>query len=283
MINNEIFCTFAENNNKMLRFISFGSGSSGNCYYLFTEKEGLIIDLGVGIRTLKKQFRDYGLSLSSIHHVLITHDHADHIKSVGSFSYEYQLPIYATAEVHDGIDRNYCVTRKIPSTMKRFVVPGQPLQLGCFRITPFFVPHDATENVGYQIEAEGITFCIMTDAGYVTDEMKSYISNADYLVIEANHDEEMLCQGPYSQHLKERILSKTGHLSNKDCGKALAENMKEGLKHVWLCHLSEENNHPELARKTVESVLRQYGIIAGKDLELEVLKRKTPTGIYDLI
>ena len=266
----------------MLRFISFGSGSSGNCYYLYTETEGLMIDIGVGVRMLKKQFRDYGLSLSSIHYVLITHDHADHIKSVGSLSHECQLPIYATANVHNGIDRNYCITRKLPQAMRRLVVPGVPMQLGTFTVTPFSVPHDATENMGYQIEAEGVTFCIITDAGCITDEIKPYITRADYLVIEANHDEEMLCNGPYPQYLKERILSSNGHLSNKDCGIAIAENMKEGLKHVWLCHLSEENNHPELARKTVETILRDYGIIVGKDLQLEVLKRKTPTGIFDL-
>ena len=265
---------------KMLKFISFGSGSSGNCYYLYTEKEGLVIDIGVGLRTLKKQFRDFGLSLSSVHYVLITHDHADHIKSVGSISHECHLPIYATKNVHEGIERNFCVTRKLPSEMKRYVVAGESMQLGDFHVTPFYVPHDATENVGYQIVAEGVTFCIITDAGCITDEMRTFISRADYLVIEANHDIEMLRQGPYPQHLKERIQSKTGHLCNRECGVAIAENMKEGLKHVWLCHLSEENNHPELARKTVESVLREYGIIAGKDFILEVLKRKTPTGVF---
>ena len=102
----------------MLKFISFGSGSSGNCYYLFTETDGLIIDIGVGIRTLKKQFKDYGLSLSSVHYVLITHDHADHIKSVGSISHELMLPIHATAKVHTGIERNYCVQRKLKPEMK---------------------------------------------------------------------------------------------------------------------------------------------------------------------
>lgn len=267
---------------KMLKFISFGSGSSGNCYYLYTEKEGLIIDIGVGIRTLKKQFRDFGLSLSSIHYVLITHDHADHIKSVGSISHECRLPVYATKNVHDGIDRNFCVTRKLAPDMKRMVTVGKQLQLGDFRVTPFYVPHDATENVGYEIVADGVTFCIITDVGEITDEVRTFISRADYLVIEANHDVEMLMQGPYPHHLKERIQSKTGHLCNRDCGVAIAENMKESLKHVWLCHLSEENNHPELARKTVESVLREYGIIAGKDIQLEVLKRKTPTGIFEL-
>ena len=268
---------------KMLKFISFGSGSSGNCYYLYTETEGLIIDIGVGIRSLKKQFKDFGLSLSSIHYVLITHDHADHIKSVGSISHECHLPIYATKNVHDGIDRNYCITRKLSPDMKRVLKVGEPLQLGCFNITPFYVPHDATENVGYQIIVDDVTFCIITDAGAITDEMRSFISRADYLVIEANHDVEMLKQGPYPQHLKERIQSKTGHLSNRDCGIAIAENIKEGLKRVWLCHLSEENNHPELARKTVESVLREYGIVAGKDFMLDVLKRKTPTGYFELV
>ena len=113
--------------------------------------------------------------------------------------------------------------------------------------------------------------------------MKERIGQANYLVLEANHDVEMLQDGPYPQYLKERIISPIGHLSNKDCGKMLAENMTERLKHVWLCHLSEENNHPELARKTVEAILRSYGIIAGKDMQLEVLKRKMPSDVYELV
>ena len=267
----------------MLNFISFGSGSSGNCYFIYTEKEGLLIDVGVGIRTLKKNFKDYGLSLTQIHHVFITHDHADHIKSVGSISHDYHLPIYATEAVHEGIDRNYCVARKITSQLRRYVVPGESINLDdVFKVTPFAVPHDSSENVGYFVEHDDKNICIITDAGMVTEEMKSFISKAQYLVIEANHDIEMLQQGPYPQHLKERILSGTGHLSNNACGEALANNMSEKLKHVWLCHLSEENNHPELARKIVETILRSYGIVVGKDLELEVLKRTNPTGLFEL-
>ena len=266
----------------MLKFISFGSGSSGNCYYLYTETDGLIIDIGVGIRTLKKQFKEYGLSLSKIHHILITHDHADHIKSVGSMSYDYQLPVYATKTVHNGIDRSYCVQRKVNQEYRRMLVAGETIQIGEFTVTPFSVPHDSSDNVGYQIEAEGVTFVIITDAGCITDEMAERIGRADYLVIEANHDIEMLNGGPYPEHLKVRIKSKTGHLDNKSCGEAIAQHMSEHLRHVWLCHLSEENNHPELARKTVESVLRSYGIIAGKDFQLEVLKRTVPTGVFEL-
>ena len=145
------------------------------------------------------------------------------------------------------------------------------------------MPHDSSDNVGYMVEAQGTTFCIITDAGRVTEEMGQRIAEADYLVIEANHDSEMLMAGPYPQHLKVRITSGTGHLNNAACGEAIANNMTERLRHVWLCHLSEENSHPELARKTVEAVLRSYGIVAGKDLQLDVLKRTMPTGIFDLV
>ena len=113
--------------------------------------------------------------------------------------------------------------------------------------------------------------------------MKERIGQANYLVIEANHDVEMLQGGPYPQYLKDRIISPSGHLSNRECGQMLAENMTERLKHVWLCHLSEENNHPELARKTVDATLRSYGIIPGKDILLEVLKRKVPSEVYELV
>ena len=266
----------------MLRFISFGSGSSGNCYLLYTDNDALIIDAGVGIRTLKKHFRDYGLSLSKVRHVLITHDHADHIKCVGSMSHELQVPIYATRIVHAGIDRNYCVARKVDASLRRYVEPGVTLQMGQFSVTPFQVPHDSSDNVGYFIEADDTTFCLMTDVGHVTDEMAAFIGRSHHLVIEANHDREMLQQGTYPQFLKDRICNGTGHLNNELCGEAIAKNMGPELRHVWLCHLSEENNHPELARKTVETVLRSFGIVAGKDFALEVLKRTQPTGIFEL-
>ena len=266
----------------MLKFISFGSGSSGNCYYLATETDALIIDIGVGLRGLRKNCKEYGVNLQKVHHVLVTHDHADHIKSVGSMSADFSLPIYATREVHAGINRNYCVTKKVALELARYVEKGKTVTLGDFQVTPFGVPHDSADNVGYFIEAGGTDLCLMTDAGTVTDEMKTFISRAHHLVIEANHDEEMVMSGPYPQFLKERILSATGHLSNRSCGEAIAQNMSEHLTHVWLCHLSEENNHPELARKTVESVLRSYGIIAGADLQLEVLKRNSPTGPFEL-
>jgi len=266
----------------MLRFISFGSGSSGNCYYLFTETDGLLIDTGLGIRTIKKDFREYGLRINDVGNILVTHDHADHVKAVGALSSEYDLDVYATHAVHEGIHRNYCVTKKISEPHRKYVEKGKTFRLGPFEITPFGVPHDSSDNVGYCVVCEGITFCLMTDVGHVTDEMKTFITRANYLVIEANHDVEMLKNGPYPDFLKTRVLGENGHLSNAACAQALAENASPDLRHVWLCHLSEENNHPELARKTIEHTLRGYGIVAGADFELTVLKRRTPSDIVEL-
>lgn len=267
----------------MLQFISFGSGSSGNCYALYTDNDGIIIDAGRGIRTLKKFMKDYGIPQAIFHHMLITHDHADHVKSVGMLSSQLNLPVYTSALVHQGINRNYCVRAKIPPQLVRFIQPQQPFTLGEFSVTPISVPHDSTDNLGYRIEHQGIVFTLLTDVGHVTPDIAAAISESNYLVLEANHDVEMLAVGPYPQHLKDRITSGTGHLSNRLCAEALANNATEKLHHVWLCHLSEENNHPELARKTVEQILRSYGIIPGKDFQLDVLKRTVPTGVYNLL
>ena len=266
----------------MLKFISLGSGSCGNCYYLYTETEGPLIASGIGIRTLKKYFHAYGYNLADVGNILVTHDHADHVKSVGYLSIDYGMPVYATDEVHRGIAENYCVRKKVPSCNLRFITKNTTFSLGGFSITPFNVPHDSRDNVGYKIVCEGITFCIITDAGHVTEEMGRYIAEADYLVIEANHDVEMLQNGTYPPHLKRRVSGPDGHLSNLACAEAIAANATLKLKHVWLCHLSQENNHPELARKTVEMVLEERGFKHGDAFALEVLKRKSPTGVFEL-
>ncbi len=266
----------------MLKFISFGSGSSGNCYYIFSETCGILIDAGIGIRKLKKHFDEYGLRFKDIKHILITHDHADHVKSIGQISNKYSLPVYATEKVHEGITRNYCVHNKINADNIRTIYENENLQLGDMTITPFHVPHDSLDNIGFRITDGNIMFCLMTDIGHVTDEMRKIISETDYLVIEANHDEDMLENGPYPDFLKNRVSGEKGHLSNKNCAKALRENATARLKHVWLCHLSQENNHPELALKTVELELKMSDKINWDALKIDVLKRNTPSDIYTL-
>lgn len=265
-----------------MEFLSFGSGSSGNCYYLATERDAFLIDAGVGTRLLKRFMMQYGLSMSKIRFILLTHDHADHIKSVGALSEKYSLPVYATKLVHEGVWRNWAVKKKIPMEMHRFVEKGTPLKLYDFSITPFNIPHDSSDNVGYSIEAGGIVFSIITDCGHMTDEIGSIINKSDYLVIEANHDTEMLKNGPYPYRLQNRILGPYGHMSNENCGEALVKYYSKRLSHVWLCHLSEHNNNPRVAKDTVAGILRTKGIIVGQNIELDVLNRKIPTGIYSL-
>ncbi len=266
----------------MLKFVSLGSGSSGNCYFLFSENYGILIDAGIGIRTLKRYFHTCGLSLKQIKAVLITHDHTDHVKAVGSLAKEYGLPVYATRLVHDGIERNYHARPKLKEENIRLLQKGKTLKLDCFEITPFDVPHDSSDNVGYSVQYGETNFCLITDAGHVTEQFGGYVAKANYLVIEANHDEDMLTMGSYPAYLKERISGDHGHLSNKAAAELLAEHVTDRLRHVWLCHISEENNHPELARKTVDGRLRSIGLVAGKDFGLEVLKRNIPSVIYEL-
>mgnify|MGYP005751897681 CR=1 FL=1 len=266
----------------MLKFISFGSGSSGNCYILVSDEETLMIDSGIGIRSVNKYLHDFGIPLNSITGILVTHDHADHVKAVGALSNKLNIPVYATEAVHKGIEANYCVRKKVDVANKITIKSGETFTVGKFSITPFDVPHDSKGNVGYRIEKDGTVFCLMTDIGHVTDDIRRNISLANYLVIEANHDKGMLADGPYPQYLKERVAGDYGHMSNTTCAEAIRECATEKLKHIWLCHLSEENNHPELLRKTMEEVLSQGTYKIGKDFIVDILKRKTPMGAFEL-
>ena len=263
-----------------VRFISLASGSSGNCYYIGTENYGILIDAGIAVRTIRKGLKEVGIGLENIRAVFITHDHADHIKAVGGLGEKYNIPVYTTARIHEGINKSYCMTEKL-TTCVRYLEKQQPMQLEDFRIESFEVPHDGTDNVGYCIEIDGKTFSFLTDLGEITPTAAEYIRKANYLIIEANYDEEMLRMGSYAQHLKERIASRTGHLSNATTADFLAENINRNLRYIWLCHLSKDNNHPELAYKTVEWKLREKGIIVGKDVELCALKRTTPSDLYE--
>lgn len=266
----------------MLKFLCLGSGSSGNCYCLWTDNDGILIDAGLGFRTMRRHLSSFGVDVKQFHTVLITHDHADHIKSVGKIATELGLPIYTTKMVHEGIARNYCVTPKLKAHQQFYLEKDKTVQLGDFSVTAFPVPHDSNDCVGYRVEAEGVRFSLITDVGHVTERIKEEVSTTNYLVLESNHDHEMLMAGPYPAHLKGRISGGTGHLSNTEAAELLANSSSPQLRHVWLCHLSEENNHPVLASKTVDSILRSYGIVPGVDFVVEVLRRKVPSAIYEL-
>ena len=264
-----------------LIFRCFASGSSGNCYYLGTRQQGILIDAGISARSIQKYLRDMGLDFQNIMGVLITHDHADHIRAVGTLGERVHLPIYSTALIHEGIDRNYGVREKL-RTSRRYFEKGKEWELFGMKINTFNVEHDSTECVGYSIDYLGQRFVIMTDCGSVNEEMEAYIRTANHLVIEANHDEHMLLNGPYPTYLKERILSPRGHQSNDTCGELLERNWHPDLRNVWLCHLSLENNDPQLAYDTVASYLEELDILPGTDIFLKPLDRTTPSPVYVL-
>ena len=151
-----------------------------------------------------------------------------------------------------------------------------------FRIVAFELPHDSSDNVGYMIQFGDKRFTIATDVGEITETVARYLCMANHLVLESNYDEEMLRFGSYPDFLKERVSSRTGHLCNREAAEFLATHYSPTWKNVWLCHLSRENNHPELLYKTVDFRLLQEGIRVGKDFKLTVLKRLTPSDVFDL-
>lgn len=241
-----------------LIFRCFASGSSGNCYYLGTLEKGILIDAGISARTIHRNLREMGLDFPQIYGVLVTHDHADHIRAVGTLGEKIHVPIYGTDLIHQGIDRNYGVSVKLRTSRKYFTL-GEPFELCGMTINTFRVSHDSTQCVGYVIDVQGTRFMIATDCGEPSEELLEALRTSNHIVIEANHDEQMLLNGPYPTYLKERILSPCGHQSNVVCGELLAQSYHTGMKHIWLCHLSEENNDPVLAHKTVTEYLESVG------------------------
>ena len=271
----------------MFKFISLSSGSCGNCYYLNYDGYGLLIDLGISIRSFKKLFSDYGLTIAQINAILVTHDHTDHVKAVGALSRDFRIPVYTSARVHESIQRNHFVSKKIPLNLQHNITRGEAFDLGPFRITSFGVPHDSADNNGYIISTpEGQRFVLLTDVGHFTEEMSSIISQATHLVIESNYSTAMLQAGRYPQRLKNRISSDTGHISNEATAQFLAQHLTPGIiKHVWLCHLSAENNRPSVAYEVCSKALTDAGFQLENEhptIKLEVLPRRNPTLVMEL-
>ena len=264
-----------------MKFISFASGSSGNCYYLHADGTSLLIDLGIGIRTFKKTYKDYGCSFGDIQGILVTHNHTDHTKAVGYLSNEFHIPVYTTKAVHEGMQNNPFLTKKIKHQELEIIEHYTPFQIGPFTITAFPVPHDSYGNNGYFITCRSIAFCLITDIGHFTSEIETFVSKATHLVIESNFDSQMLETGAYPMRLKKRITGPYGHVSNSETADVLANRLNPTLiKRVWLCHLSEENNAPHLAQKTVFDTLQKVPELM--HITPEPLPRRQPTGVIEI-
>ena len=263
-------------------FISFGSGSCGNCYYLGTPDGAILIDAGVGVRKLGKAFNDYGINRTLIRAILLTHDHNDHVKHAAKLATQLNVPVYALREVHDGMLGNRFIARKIDEAHRQYIEIGTPLQICDFTIMPFPVPHDASANTGYTITMGDTVFSLMTDVGEVTPEVAQALQRSTHVVLEANYDPDLLRTGHYPFILQERIRNGHGHLSNLQCAQALIQNYHPALRHVWLCHLSADNNRPDLCHDTIQSLLQASDIPVGTDLQLTVLQRDKTTGPFEI-
>ncbi|NLO70925.1 MAG: MBL fold metallo-hydrolase [Porphyromonadaceae bacterium] len=262
-----------------LRFRSLASGSSGNCYFIGNASYGILIDAGVGVRTIRKFLKSMGMDFNRIWGVFVTHDHIDHIKAVGTIGEKFHVPIYSTQKIHEGIERSYRVTQKLSLSKEIFNI-GEQIQIGDFTVQSFPVSHDASEAVGYSIQYKGKKFTIATDLGYVSEEVASYLTDSDYIILESNYDEEMLTKGPYPRVLQQRIKADTGHLCNTQTASFLADYFTEKWKYVFLCHLSKENNLPELAFMTIKEHLNSRMIDFEEQMEIIPLNRMEPSAMY---
>lgn len=263
---------------------TLASSSSGNSHLIKSEKTNIILDIGIGIKKLNEKLAEAQLMPEEISGVLLTHEHIDHVRSLGALTRKSaDMIVYATRGTICAL------TEKTPDLGRTEFMPvtgGQPFVVGDIRVVPFNVSHDTAEPVAYAFEKGGRKAAVVTDTGFVSDEIFDNIKDADLLVLEANHERNILLYGRYPYPVKHRILSDLGHLSNEAAAECLVR-MLTGLggskvPRIVLAHLSKENNTPQQALITVRNLLEEAGFYVGKDLELEVADREE-TGRFMMV
>lgn len=254
-----------------MRIITFASGSTGNCALVRSGDTNILVDAGISMRRIRQALSRQGLRPEDVQGILVTHEHTDHISGLPMMVKHHGLPVYAPRTVANRILRSVTGV----DDYLRHITPEEPFALGNLRITAFSTSHDTEQSVGYRIEGErSLGYC--TDTGCVTRGMQQYLAGCDTVVLEANHDVDMLRSGPYPWHLKQRVLSDRGHLSNECCAAFACQLAESGTRQLVLAHLSKENNRPSLAGETVCSLLAHRGHsrmavnIAPADGDLEV-------------
>lgn len=251
------------------------SGSSGNAIFISGGKTKILINAGLSGKEIEKRLAKIGVYGDELDAIVVTHEHLDHIKGVGVLSRRYDLPVYANEPTWKGAEKQL---GQIADKNCRFFKGD--FMIGDLGISPFPVPHDANAPVGFIISCGNRRIGQATDMGYVTEEVEDCLKGLDFLVIESNHDLEMLMNGSYPWPLKKRIHGENGHLSNDDTADLLPRIIGDNFPRILLAHLSKDNNIPALAYITVKNSLEDHGFTIGKDLLLDIAYRDRPTELF---
>jgi len=257
----------------MIKFCPIASGSDGNSVYVGNGDTHILIDAGLSGKRIKEGLENaVGIGCEELDGIFITHEHTDHIQGAGVISRRYGTPLYATKKTWECIERRGLIG-KVDKSKKHIIYSGEDFALKTIAVEPFDIPHDAAQPVGYCVYSEDKKITIATDIGCVTDNIREKMFGSDLILLESNHDLEMLKNGSYPAVLKKRIMSDRGHLSNRGAGELLADIICPKLKYVFLGHLSAENNMPLIAMDTVTAILGANQIKVGKDFNLYLAQR----------
>lgn len=259
----------------MLKFRSLYSGSTGNSLYVESENTKILVDSGVSIKKLTTALTTNDVKLEDIDAIIVTHEHSDHVQSLGMISSKYNIPVFANEKTWDAMPKQ---RDKISDTNQKFFVSYEKFEIGDLIIDPFSIPHDAADPCGFNIMNNKDKISIATDIGHMTKEIVDKLDGSSFVLLESNYDPEILKSGKYPYYLKTRILGPNGHLPNEMAGKTIAYLLKGSLKQVMLGHLSKENNFPELAYQTVIEKLIQSNFDENS-IRISVASRIEPSKI----
>ena len=261
-----------------MKIVNLGSGSKGNCTLVASDTTTILIDAGLPIAEIEAKLNALGVDPMNIMGILITHEHGDHIKSVGKLSKKYHIPVYAHINEWKTLDEK----AKDILQQSKHAFENQDFYIGDLTISSFVLSHDANLCVGYSVYCGGAKFSIATDLGYCTKDVIEKLKGSNLVLLEANHDENLLMNNAhYPLILKKRIISNKGHLSNRQCAEVISH-LVGGTSQILLGHLSEENNSPILAYNTIKALLAQKGIVEGEHIFIDVTYQHRMSNIFEI-
>ena len=261
-----------------LKVSTLASGSSGNSIYIESAEKGILIDAGLSGKEINRRLAEIDRSLEDIDLILVTHEHSDHLHGVGVLARRCEIPIYATAGTWAKAEAKI---GKLREEQKR-EIKKEEFNIGDCQIRPFAITHDAKEPVGYTIKSSSAKVAVATDMGEITKEVKAEVVGSDLVILESNHDLEMLKIGPYPWHLKKRVMSEEGHLSNDEAAAFAVKLAQNSVQRILLAHLSQDNNVPELAFLTIKNMLVEADIELGKDLKIDFAYQDEVSPLYNI-